>query len=59
MLLREVVESNIPGGVQETTGHGTQCHGALHKMVFRHGLDLILKVFSKNESIILQTSVFT
>lgn len=51
MLLREVVEPISLGA--SMTGHGTQCHGVLDKVVFRHRLDLILKVFSKfNDSII-------
>lgn len=51
MLLREVVEPISLGA--SMTGRGTQCHGVLDKMVFRHRLDLILKVFSKfNDSII-------
>lgn len=56
MLFREVVEPISLGA--SMTGHGTQCHGVLDKVVFGHGLDLILKMFSKfNDSIILQTSV--
>lgn len=34
--------STIPGGAQETTGWGTQCHGLIDKVVFSPQLDSMI-----------------
>lgn len=43
----------IPAGVQERSGHGTQCQGPLDKLVFGQRLDsMISEVFSNlNDSV--------
>lgn len=54
-MSKVVMKFMIPGIVQETVGHGTQCSGLIDKVVFSPRLDMmILEVFANlNDPMIL------